>query len=99
MAVPWAMSVLLGALTATTGIFISINCDYLADLRFGFCRGLVLADRNLCCGGSDNIDHATERCIMPSAGTDLFQGAQWVPWDDVFYFPFAMVMDCFFSVV
>merc|ERR1719487_1337870 len=53
---PWFVALLLGVLTALTGSFISVNCDFLGDFRFGFCRGLLFSDRTRCCGGSDNVN-------------------------------------------
>merc|ERR1740121_1677291 len=53
---PWLLSMLLGVLTALTGSYIALSCDFVADLRFGFCSGIFAADRNRCCGGSENVD-------------------------------------------
>lgn len=39
------LSVVLGMATSATGIFIAMNCEFLNDLRFGYCAGLPLRDR------------------------------------------------------
>eukprot|EP00929_Paragymnodinium_shiwhaense_P100703 TRINITY_DN63225_c0_g1_i1.p1 TRINITY_DN63225_c0_g1~~TRINITY_DN63225_c0_g1_i1.p1 ORF type:complete len:824 (+),score=108.28 TRINITY_DN63225_c0_g1_i1:56-2527(+) len=84
---PWLLALLVGMVTAATGIFIAMNCDFLTDIRFGRCRGYMLMDRNRCCGGADNIDHATERCIHPSTAMMAVNGSlltqpDWVPWEE-----------------
>jgi len=85
---PWFLSMLLGFLVAITGSFISLNCDFLNDLRFGFCRGLPFADRSRCCGGSENIDWHAGRCIQPQVSVDGLDSlsVEWVPWRDPWSF-------------
>lgn len=74
---PWFLALLLGVLTAITGCAISLFSDFLGDTRFGFCYGIFLADRNRCCGGSENVDFLLETCKKPAIGDD---GIQWIPW-------------------
>eukprot|EP00439_Symbiodinium_sp_Y106_P085435 s24_g28.t1 len=80
---PWLIALFLGVLTAITGSAIAIFSDFLGDARFGFCRGLLLADRNRCCGGSENVDYVLETCKKPAIGDD---GVVWVPWAHFFEF-------------
>ncbi|CAJ1382806.1 unnamed protein product [Effrenium voratum] len=80
---PWFLAVLLGVLTAITGSCIALFSDFLGDVRFGFCRGILLADRNRCCGGSENVDFAKETCHQPAIGDD---GVAWIPWASLFEF-------------
>ena len=49
--------------TNSTGCAISLLSDFLGDTRFGFCYGIFLADRNRCCGGSENVDFLLETCL------------------------------------
>mmetsp|Transcript_119674 Transcript_119674/g.211506 ORF Transcript_119674/g.211506 Transcript_119674/m.211506 type:complete len:912 (+) Transcript_119674:183-2918(+) len=82
---PWLMAMLIGVLTALTGTYISVNCDFLSDFRFGYCRGLHFADRNRCCGGSDNLDVLHDRCITPrhvAYGGESIT-TEWVPWEEI----------------
>ncbi|CAE8609181.1 unnamed protein product [Polarella glacialis] len=76
--IPWLNALLLGVLTALTGSFIALNCDFLGDLRFGFCQGIFLADRNRCCGGSENVDFLRDRCIVPAIADT--SSVQWITW-------------------
>jgi len=73
---PWMLSLMLGVLTALTGTYIALGCDFLGDLRFGFCQGIAFADRNRCCGGSENVDLVREGCI------GIGDGVKWVLWTD-----------------
>ena len=49
--------------TDSAGCAISLFSDFLGDTRFGFCYGIFLADRNRCCGGSENVDFLLETCL------------------------------------
>eukprot|EP00913_Durusdinium_trenchii_P001335 g1233.t1 len=64
---PWFIALLLGVLTAITGSAIALFSDFLGDTRFGFCYGIFLADRNRCCGGSENVDFLEEMCTKPAS--------------------------------
>jgi len=79
---PWVLAIGLGILTATSGVYISMNCDYFSDLRFGRCRGIPLGDRARCCGGSGHIDFITERCRPPvySMLAAAERVIAWEPW-------------------
>eukprot|EP00435_Cladocopium_sp_Y103_P032821 s1049_g8.t1 len=75
---PWFLALLLGVLTAITGSAIALFSDFLGDTRFGFCYGIFLADRNRCCGGSENVDFLLETRLraerigsVPSKDMDL----------------------------
>ena len=50
----------------SAGGAISLFSDFLGDTRFGFCYGIFLADRNRCCGGSENVDFLLETCLGES---------------------------------
>ena len=54
------------------GSGIALFSDFLGDTRFGFCYGIFLADRNRCCGGSENVDFLLERNL----GSESTQGRQ-----------------------
>merc|ERR1719491_2836554 len=92
VALPRALivAVLLGVLTATSGTFISINCDFFIDLRFGFCKGLPFVDRNRCCGGSEMFNHSNDHCLQPTLATEEFGNAtirhrvDWITWEALF---------------
>eukprot|EP00929_Paragymnodinium_shiwhaense_P051365 TRINITY_DN25865_c0_g1_i4.p1 TRINITY_DN25865_c0_g1~~TRINITY_DN25865_c0_g1_i4.p1 ORF type:complete len:842 (-),score=154.45 TRINITY_DN25865_c0_g1_i4:187-2712(-) len=83
---PWFLSVLIGIGTALTGSFVAVASDFLGDMRFGYCRGISLADRHRCCGGAENIDVLRDAC-MP-AQLILMQTAasapEWREWADIF---------------
>ncbi|CAK9109581.1 unnamed protein product [Durusdinium trenchii] len=74
---PWFIALLLGVLTAITGSAIALFSDFLGDTRFGFCYGIFLADRNRCCGGSENVDFLEEMPLGEGIGDD---GVRWIPW-------------------
>lgn len=84
--VPWLLAWLIGVLTALTGSYISVNCDYLGDSRFGVCQGKMFSDRSRCCGGADNINFSEDRCVAPlrTSDPDLDMGVEWVPWESFF---------------
>lgn len=91
--VPWLIAMVLGVCTCFTGVFILITSSYLSDLRFGTCKGAPLADRNVCCGGTDNINSATDECIKPAIvlnGTSIHGELEWVDWDDIMGAPFVV---------
>lgn len=82
-----ATAILLGVLTATSGVYIAINCDFLNDLRFGYCKGLPLVSRNRCCGGSENVNAGTGRCKdsvrkLWNSTVEASEVAEWAPWEE-----------------
>lgn len=85
---PWLITILLGLCVALSGIYIAYNCDWLGDLRFGYCQNLFFADRKRCCGGGDNYSEHMQRCIDP--GINLLEGnthvVNWVAWETLFGF-------------
>lgn len=80
---PWVFSVFLGIVTAFTGAYIGITCDFFSDMRMGSCQGgAALADRGRCCGGADNVDFFHERCEAPQIADDGYAEVQWVSWEE-----------------
>mmetsp|Transcript_77211 Transcript_77211/g.214701 ORF Transcript_77211/g.214701 Transcript_77211/m.214701 type:complete len:880 (-) Transcript_77211:8-2647(-) len=83
---PWVLAMLIGAFTSVTGTYIAMNCDFFSDIRFGRCKGFYFKDRNRCCGGADNINQTTGRCIQPEivvgSPRGIVDSSDWVPWED-----------------
>lgn len=81
----WIITIALGAAVALTGVYIAYCCDFLADLRFGYCRNLFFADRKRCCGGVENLDDTLQHCIQPQINNvDDYLEVNWVPWEELF---------------
>lgn len=83
---PWLLAWLIGVLTALTGSYIAVNCDYLGDLRNGICQGRAFSDRSRCCGGADNINFSEDSCFAPlsKSDPDLDMAVAWIPWESIF---------------
>jgi hypothetical protein len=62
---PWLLTVLLGIIVAMNGVYIALNGEFLGDVRFGMCAHNWLADRKRCCGGIENFNQKTDKCIFP----------------------------------
>ena len=89
---PWVFTIILGAIVAINGAFITHNADWFGDFRFGLCWGGTLgphpADRKACCGGMENYDETRDKCIEPqllvknkNLHKDLLQ---WYEWEEIF---------------
>eukprot|EP00397_Hematodinium_sp_SG-2012_P007376 GEMP01007421.1.p1 GENE.GEMP01007421.1~~GEMP01007421.1.p1 ORF type:complete len:888 (+),score=109.41 GEMP01007421.1:50-2713(+) len=83
---PWLLTIVLGVCVALTGVYIAYNCDFLADLRFGYCHNLFIADRKRCCGGVENFDEKEQRCIQAEVNLVGSEATfvNWIPWEELF---------------
>jgi len=86
--VPVMIAIGIGLATAITGSYNAMGCEFMNDFRSGLCvgdrhSGFYLMDRNRCCGGGDNIEHSTGKCLEPDREVEGLSPTRWVLWSEI----------------